>query len=151
MGVNRKVFSNGLKVFDLLLMVAAFVVSTLPLFHRVGRFSLAEFFEMRVKLGNLVLFLSFLLVWHILFSVFGLYGSKRMSRRWEEVRDIVGATTLGTVVIAATALMFRIWVVNRVFLVFFWVLTTGSVILSRTVIRAALAYARRHGRNTRNL
>src|SRR6266853_537589 len=134
MGVNRKVFSSGLKLFDLLMMVA-FVVSTLPLFHRVGRFSLAEFFEMRVKLGNLILFLSFLLVWHILFSVFGLYGSKRMSKRWEEVRDIAGATTLGTIVIAAAALMFRIWVVNRIFLLLFWVLTTSLVILSRVIIR----------------
>jgi exopolysaccharide biosynthesis polyprenyl glycosylphosphotransferase len=151
MGVNRKVFSNGLKVFDLLLMVAAFAVSTLPLFHRVGRFSLAEFFEMRVKLGNLVLFFAFLLTWHVLFSVFGLYASKRMSRRWEEARDIAVATTLGTCMIAASALMFRIWVVNRVFLLLFWVLTTASVILSRVVIRASLAYARRHGRNTRNL
>ena len=151
MGANRKIFSNGLKVFDLVLMVAAFVVSTLPLFHRVGRFTLAEFFSMRVKLGNLILFLSFLLVWHILFSVFGLYGSKRMSRRWEEARDIAAATTLGTIVIAASALTFHIWVVNRVFLPLFWVLSTGSVILSRVIIRAVLAYARRHGRNTRNL
>jgi exopolysaccharide biosynthesis polyprenyl glycosylphosphotransferase len=151
MGVNRKVFSNGLKVFDLLLMMAAFVISTLPLFHRVGRFSLAEFFEMRVKLGNLVLFMAFLLAWHILFSVFGLYASKRMSRRWEEARDIAAATTLGTCMIAASALLFRIWVVNRVFLLLFWVMTTGLVILSRTVIRASLAYARKHGRNTRNL
>jgi exopolysaccharide biosynthesis polyprenyl glycosylphosphotransferase len=131
--------------------VVAFVVSTLPLFHRVGRFSLAEFFEMRVKLGNLILFLTFLLVWHILFNAFGLYASKRMSSRWEEARDIAAATTLGTCMIAASALMFRIWVVNRVFLLLFWVMTTSLVILSRTVIRASLAYARRHGRNTRNL
>ncbi|MGA7217008.1 MAG: sugar transferase [Candidatus Sulfotelmatobacter sp.] len=151
MGTNRKVFSNGLKLFDLLLMSAAFVVSTLPLVHRVGRLTSAEFFEMRVKLGNLVLFVSFLLIWHILFSVFGLYRSKRLSSRWEEVRDICGATTLGTVIIAGAALVFNVWVVNRVFLVLFWGLTTGLVILSRTIIRAALAYARRHGRNQRNL
>jgi exopolysaccharide biosynthesis polyprenyl glycosylphosphotransferase len=151
MGIHRKVFSNGFKLFDLLLMMGAFVVSTLPLFHRVGRLSLAEFFEMRVKLGNLILFLSFLLIWHILFNVFGLYGSKRMSSRWEEIRDIAAATTLGTVVIAVAALTFRIWVVNRVFLVLFWLLTTGSVILSRMLIRVALANARRHGRNLRNL
>lgn len=151
MGVNRKVFSTGLKVFDLLLMVSAFVVSTLPLYRRVGRFGLAEFFSMRVKLGNLVLFLSFMLAWHILFNVFGLYGSKRMSRRWEEMRDIVAATTLGTCMIAASALAFHIWVVNRIFLALFWLLSTSSVILSRVVIRTALAYARRHGRNTRNL
>ena len=93
---GRKVFSNGLKLFDLLLMVVSFVVSTLPLFHRVGRFGLAEFFEMRVKLGNLILFVSFLVIWHILFSVFGLYASKRLSSRWEEIWDIAAATTLGT-------------------------------------------------------
>jgi exopolysaccharide biosynthesis polyprenyl glycosylphosphotransferase len=151
MGINRKLFTNGFKLFDLLLMAAAFAVSTLPLVHRVGRFSLAEFFEMRIKLGNLMLFLCFVLVWHILFNVFGLYGSKRMASRWEEARDIAGATTLGTIVIAAFALVFRIWVINRVFLLLFFVLSTGSVILSRTIIRGVLAYARRHGRNTRNL
>jgi exopolysaccharide biosynthesis polyprenyl glycosylphosphotransferase len=151
MGLNRRVFTSGFKLFDLLLMVSAFAVSTLPLFHRVGRFTLPEFFEMRVKLGNLILFFSFLLVWHILFSAFGLYGSKRLASRWEEARDIAGATTLGTFMIALSALAFHIWVVNRIFLLLFWVLTTSSVILSRTVIRAVLAYARKHGRNTRNL
>ncbi len=151
MGTNRKLLSTGLKVFDLLLMVAAFAVSTLPLFHRVGRLSLAEFFGMRIKLGNLILFLAFLLIWHILFSLFGLYGSKRMARRWEEARDIVVATTLGTIVIAAAGLTFRIWVVNRVFLLLFWLMSAGAVIVSRVLIRGALAYARRHGRNTRNL
>ncbi len=151
MGINRKIFSAGLKAFDLLLMVIAFGVSTLPLYHRVGRLSLAEFFGMRVKLGNLILFFGFLLIWHILFSVFGLYGSKRMSSRLEEVRDIVAATVLGTIVIGVSGLTFRIWVINRVFLLLFWVLCTGLVLLSRVVIRGSLAYARRHGRNLRNL
>ncbi len=151
MGINRKVFSTGLKVFDLLLMAVTFAVSTLPLYHRVGRLSLAEFFGMRVKLANLLLFLAFMLIWHILFSVFGLYGSKRLSSRWEEVRDIVAVTTLGTAMIAAAALTFRIWVVGRIFLVLFWLLSTSCVLLSRFLIRGSLAYARRHGRNLRNL
>jgi exopolysaccharide biosynthesis polyprenyl glycosylphosphotransferase len=151
MGTNRKAFSTGLKLFDLLLMTAAFMVATLPLVHRVGKLNLAEFLEMRVKLGNLLLFISFLLIWHILFSVFALYHSKRLSSRWEEVRDICGATTLGSLIIAGTAVIFRIWVVNRTFLILFWLLITGSVILSRVIIRAVLAYARRHGKNQRNL
>jgi exopolysaccharide biosynthesis polyprenyl glycosylphosphotransferase len=151
MDAQRKLFSNGLKLFDLLLMSVAFTVSTLPLFRRVGRMSLAEFFSLRIKLGNLALFVSFLLIWHFLFAVFGLYKSKRLSSRFEEARDIVAATTIGTAIVAGAALIFRIWLVNRVFLVLFWVLTTGSILLSRTLIRASLAYARRHGRNQRNL
>src|SRR5271168_993560 len=151
MGTNRKVFSTGLKLFDLVLMTVAFFVATLPLVHRVGRLTLTEFFSMRVKLGNIVLFACFLMVLHILFSVFGLYHSKRMSSRWEEVWDIAKSTTAGTLIIAGCAYVFQIWVVNRIFLAIFWLLTTGLVILSRVVIRLSLAYARRHGRNTRNL
>jgi exopolysaccharide biosynthesis polyprenyl glycosylphosphotransferase len=151
MRIGRKVFSNGFKLFDLLLMVISFGISTLPQYERVGRLSLAEFFEMRVKIGNLALFVSFLLIWHILFSAFGLYGSKRLTRRWEEIRDIMTATTLGTVVVAAFGLAFRIWVVNRIFLALFWISTTLLVVLSRTAIRVSLSYARRHGRNTRNM
>ncbi|HTW30979.1 MAG TPA: sugar transferase [Candidatus Sulfotelmatobacter sp.] len=151
MRIGRRVFTNGFKLFDLLLMVVSFVVATLPQYHRVGRFTLAEFLGLRVKLGNLLLFLSFLVIWYLLFSVFGLYASKRLASRRDEIWDITRATTLGTIVVAAFGLSFRIWVVNRVFLLLFWALSTGLVILSRTAIRAALAYARRHGRNTRNM
>jgi exopolysaccharide biosynthesis polyprenyl glycosylphosphotransferase len=151
MRIGRRIFTNGFKLFDLLLMSISFALATLPQYQRVGRFSLAEFFELRVKLGNLILFISFLLIWSILFNVFGLYGSKRLGSRWEEIWDITRATTLGTVVIAVFGVMFRIWVVNRIFLVLFWVLTTATVILSRTLIREILAYARRHGKNMRNM
>jgi exopolysaccharide biosynthesis polyprenyl glycosylphosphotransferase len=151
MSIGRRLLSNGIKLFDLLLMMVSFAVATLPQYHRVGRFSLAEFFEMRVKLGNLLLFVSFLLIWHMLFNVFGLYGSKRMTSRWEEIWDLTRATTVGAFVVAVFGLTFRIWLVNRIFLVLFWALSTAMVILSRTIIRAILAYQRRHGRNMRNM
>ncbi|HTZ81889.1 MAG TPA: sugar transferase [Candidatus Acidoferrales bacterium] len=151
MHIGRKIYSSGFKLFDLLLMMVSFGISTLPLYHRVGRLSLAEFFGMRVKLGNLILFLSFALIWHMLFRVFGLYGSKRLTTRESEIWDIARATTLGTAVIAAFGLAFHIWMVNRSFLAIFWVLTTAFVVLSRTIIRLFLAYARRHGKNLRNM
>ncbi|MGH9494303.1 MAG: hypothetical protein ACRD3B_04835, partial [Candidatus Sulfotelmatobacter sp.] len=151
MRIGRKVFSNGFKLFDLLLMMVAFAVATVPLYERVGRFSIAQFFELRVKLGNLILFLSFLLIWHIVFRAFGLYTSKRLNGRWEEIWDITKATTMGTELIAIFGWAFHIWLVNRVFLAIFWLTTTVLVVLSRTMIRSSLAYARRHGRNTRNM
>ena len=39
MHLGRKVFTNGFKLFDLFLMVVSFAVSTLPQYHRVGRFT----------------------------------------------------------------------------------------------------------------
>ncbi len=120
MRIGRRTFTAGSKVFDLFLMVASFAIATLPQYHRVGRFGLAEFFELRIKLGNLILLASFLLIWHMLFSLFGLYGSKRMASRWDEVWDITRATILGTMVVATFGVVFHIWVVNRIFLALFW-------------------------------
>lgn len=147
---RRTVFENGFKAFDLLLMVAAFTVAALP-YQRVSQLTLAEFFGMRVKLGNLLLFLSFLVVWHVLFNLFGLYRSRRMGSRWVEIWDIVRATTSGTAIIGVFGFAFRHALVNLLFLALFWGLTTSIVILSRTVIRMMLRYARRHGHNTRNM
>src|SRR5579863_1662982 len=151
MRIGRKTFTAGSKVFDLFLMVVSFAIATLPQYQRVGRFGLTEFFELRIKLGNLILLASFLLIWHMLFSVFGLYGSKRLASRWDEIWDITRATILGTLVVAVFGVTFHIWVVNRIFLALFLALATSSMILSRMVIRESLAYARRHGRNTRNM
>jgi exopolysaccharide biosynthesis polyprenyl glycosylphosphotransferase len=150
MHIDRRVFTNGFKLFDLFLMVVCFAASVLPQ-YQVGRFSMAEFFELRIKLGNLLLFLSFLAIWQVVFSAFGLYGSKRMTQRWEEIWDITRATTLGTATVAVVGLAFHVWVVNGTFVGLFWVLTTLCMILSRVVIRQALGSLRRHGRNTRNM
>src|ERR1019366_9058682 len=76
---------------------------------------------------------------------------KRLTSRWDEIRDITRATTLGTLVVAVFGVAFRIWAVNRIFLALFLLLTTSSVILSRMIIRETLAYARRHGKNLRNM
>jgi exopolysaccharide biosynthesis polyprenyl glycosylphosphotransferase len=151
MHFGRKFVSGGFKLFDLLLMMVSFAVATLPLYERVGRFTLAEFFELRVKLGNLILFLVLMLIWHVVFRAMGLYGSKRLTSRWDEILDITKATTIGTAIIAICGWTFHIWIVNRTFLGLFWLTTTVCVVLSRTMIRTSLAYARRHGRNTRNM
>ena len=53
--------------------------------HQTATVSLSEFLSMRIKVENFVLFGGFLLVWHIVFSSFGVYSSKRLSARWAEV------------------------------------------------------------------
>jgi exopolysaccharide biosynthesis polyprenyl glycosylphosphotransferase len=152
MHANRRLYTNGVKLFDLFLMTIAFALSTLPQYHRVGSFSLAEFFEMRVKLGNVLWFAFFLLIWHLLFNSFGFYVSRRFAvSRFEEIWDIIKATAVGALVVAVSGFTFHLSLVNRTFVILFWAVATVSLVLSRVVIRAGLAYARRHGRNTRNM
>ncbi len=152
MHANRRVYTNGVKLFDLLLMTVCFALSTLGQYHPVGSFSLAEFLELRVKIANFVMFAGFLLIWHMLFNWFEMYESRRFSiSRWEEIWDIIKATTVAVSLVALSGLAFHLTLVTRTFLALFWVLSTASLVVSRVVMRAGLAYARRHGRNTRNM
>ncbi len=147
--VRRRILLNLFKLFDLALMVCAFTLSTLPVLREHGGLSFTQFLSMRVKIANIVLFLSLLVTWHVIFSVFGLYRSKRLSTRTSELLDTLKATSAGTITLGTMALLFHIQVVTSTFLLVFWVLVTVPVILSRLLLRYFLARLRTHHRNLR--
>jgi len=79
--VRRQILLNLFKLFDLTLMVCAFTLAVLPVLREHGGISFAQFLSMRVKIGNIVLFLSLLVLWHVIFSSFGLYHYTRLAYR----------------------------------------------------------------------
>lgn len=148
---RRRILLDALKVFDLTVMTVVFALATVPA-SGVGRtISASEFFSMRVKLGNLIIFLALMLVWHLLFSAFGLYGSHRLSSRMSESFDVLRATALSTGVVMVAASLFNIRMVTTRFLLVFFASTTILLILSRLVLRFVLAQTRLRGRNLRNV
>lgn len=149
--LSRKTLSSGFRLFDLLLMAVSFVLAARPIFHKIGIISPSQFFSMRVRLGVMLLFLIFPLIWHVLFNACGLYASRRLSTRTAEVFDILKATTLGTLVLAAAGASGHVWMINREFLFLFWAFSSVLALSSRMFIRSLLAYLRRHGRNSRNV
>jgi len=58
---------NVFKLFDLGLMILAFMIAGLAVFHR-GGVTMTEFFSMRVKVQNFAIFSLFVLVWHLIFG-----------------------------------------------------------------------------------
>jgi exopolysaccharide biosynthesis polyprenyl glycosylphosphotransferase len=146
---RRQILMNVFKVFDLALMLGAFMVATLPVLRAHGNVSFTQFLTMRIKVQNLVLLVGFLVVWHVILSASGLYQSKRLSSRRSELMDVIKATTLGTVFLAAMALIFRISVINRTFLTVFWVTVTIPEVASRVMLRYSLARLRTHHHNLR--
>ena len=148
---RRRILLDALKLFDLAVMTAIFALATVPA-SGVGRtISAADFFSMRVKLGNLIIFLALLLFWHLLFSACGLYGSHRLSSRVSESFDVVKATTLSTGVVIVAASVFNIRMVTTRFLVVFFASSTISLVLSRLALRFVLARTRLRGRNLRHV
>lgn len=126
--------------------VAAVVVSRLT-----PAMSVAEFLSMRIKVQNALLFLLLLYLWHVVFSMCRLYESKRLGDRKSELRDILKATSIGTVLILLVSILFRISLVTPTFLIAFWLTSSAINVLSRLLLRAFLGWVRAHGRNLREI
>jgi exopolysaccharide biosynthesis polyprenyl glycosylphosphotransferase len=149
--VRRRILLNVFKLFDIGLMMLAFVLASLPLLQRSQGVSLAEFFSMRVKVSNFFIFALLTLAWHFLFSFFDLYHSRRLSSRPSEIVDVMRATSMGTVALLAGAVLFHIHMVTVTFLGLFWLISTSTTVASRLLMRATLAQIRRRGHNLRHV
>ena len=73
---------------------------------------------MRVKIQNFAIFSLLVFAWHLIFSLSGLYASRRLSNRRGEIVDVIKATSLGTFVILLGAIVFHITLVTAVFLAY---------------------------------
>jgi exopolysaccharide biosynthesis polyprenyl glycosylphosphotransferase len=149
--IRRKIVLNCLKVTDLLTMVGCFLLATMLMAHEKGTIPLSQFLSMRIKVGNFLLFFALVLLWHIIFSALGLYDSRRLSGRQADVTDPFVATTVGTLFVAAAAVVFHIRMISLDFLLVFWLMTAAVAVIHRLVQRSVLERVRLRGRNLRNL
>ncbi len=78
---KRNFLLAALKLSDLALLLAAYILATVLVVHAHPGMSLALFLSMRVKLENLVLFSGMVVLWHLILSSCGMYGSRRLSTR----------------------------------------------------------------------
>jgi exopolysaccharide biosynthesis polyprenyl glycosylphosphotransferase len=151
MNTRRKLLLNTLKFFDVGLMVSAFMTAALAVLPHSRTITITDFFSMRVKIQNFVVFALLILLWHLIFGLSGLYESRRLSNRRDELLDVLRATSLGTFVILVGAAVFRITLTTPLFWVVFWLVSTCTVATSRVVLRVMLAIVRKRGRNLRDI
>lgn len=148
---RRRVLIKAFKVFDLGVMALSFALAAIPVSHLTSAVSFGAFLSMRIKMQNIVLFSGLLLAWHAIFSMLGLYRSKRLGDRKSEVKDVLRATSWGTLLVAVAALLFRIRLVTPLFLLAFWAVSFSLTVSSRLVMRFVLEFLRSKGRNLRHM
>ena len=151
MRIRRQIIFAFWKATDLVLMVLAFGLSVWIAILQPQGISFARLLSVRLKLSNILLFLGFLMLWHLVLSWLGLYRSHRLQTFGQEALDVLKATTIGTVAIFNAGIIFDIQIISAKFTVVFWVLSTGLTLLSRLLLRGVLESARRRGRNLRNV
>jgi exopolysaccharide biosynthesis polyprenyl glycosylphosphotransferase len=148
---RRKLLVNAFKLFDCGLMIFAFMVAALAVLHQSRTLTIEEFFSMRVKIQNFAIFSLLMFAWHLIFSLSGLYASRRLSNRRGEVIDVIKGSSLGTFVILLGSVVFHIRLVTALFLAVFWLVSTSIAVSSRLLLRVILAAVRKRGRNLRNM
>jgi len=149
--LRRRILLRSAKLFDLAVMSLSFGLAALLVAHQTATVSLADFLSMRVKVKNFALFAAFLLVWHFIFCLLGLYDSRRLSPPRHEALDMVKATILGTGLVCMAAFLFRLAMVTPLFVAGFWSISSATLVASRLVARHLLAQVRLRGRNLREM
>jgi exopolysaccharide biosynthesis polyprenyl glycosylphosphotransferase len=148
---RRQILLKMFMLLDPSLLTLSFLVAAIRIWQLTGFTSFAAFFSMRIKLSNLVVFLSLFYCWHLIFSVFGLYGSRRLADRKEEAVVVLKATSAGALALGFLAAFFRVRMITPALIAMFWIVGTLTIILARLVLREFLKRARIHGRNLRHL
>jgi len=145
--IKRRLLVNALKLIDLGIVVVSFGLATIVVPPNGGAVPLLEFLSVKVKLWNFLIFALMLLVWHFIFSLFGLYESKRLASLHSEAIDAAKATTLVSVSLMLSATVFTIRMATPDFLLSFWAFSTALLVSGRLFIRQLLGALRRRGRN----
>jgi exopolysaccharide biosynthesis polyprenyl glycosylphosphotransferase len=148
---GRQILIKAAKLCDLAVMVWSFGLASVLVLYGTPGFSLGDLLSMRVRVKNFALFAGFLLAWHTIFCMFGLYESRRLAVRKAEVLDVIKATSLAVAIVCAAKLIGRLEMVTPVFLAIFWFISAATVVSSRLTIRYILERVRVRGRNLREM
>jgi exopolysaccharide biosynthesis polyprenyl glycosylphosphotransferase len=148
---KRRFLLSALKSFDLGLLAVSFLLATVLVGSDNYSASLGQFLAMRIKVSNLGIMILILVGWHIVFSMFGLYASKRLATPLSVIVDLLKATMVATICLMIAGRVFSIVLINFDFLILFWTIGSALVAIGRTWLLFMLGNIRRHGRNLRHV
>lgn len=96
------------------------------------------------------LILGSMLIWHVTFLAYRLYGSRRLESFSREALDVIRASATASTILGLAAVALHVQSVSLPFLAAFWALATAAALASRAAMRLLLRRARRHGVNLRH-
>ena len=135
-----------IRVFDLAavcaMSLAAFAMSS----GSSTGLSLEYLLVIRIKVGNLLLFVGYLALCSAVFAACGFYRSHRLSCWYRRLYEMLLAVTVLTGVLLVLRWPLHLSFATNEFLRLFWLLTLCTLSLSREIIQWLLHLARLHKR-----
>jgi exopolysaccharide biosynthesis polyprenyl glycosylphosphotransferase len=145
--IMRGVMLRALRVVDIGLTMISFGLAAL-LSIKAGQWeTLAGILASKVSLASCVLFAIAILASHAIFSLCGLYVSRRMSTKSAEAFEVLRAMTVSAAFLWCEGKLFSIVLLSPSFLLSFWMIGCAVIIVARMLLRIVLGRIRKRGRN----
>ena len=136
------------QVFDLLVVTACFFLADHESSRRIGTLSLCNLLSMQIRIKDLLILALFLFSWRSLFSMFGLYRSRRIwSRLASKMLDVFKASFAGSLILIALGRASVLSQLTPRFALSFWAISTFGAMSTRLAVRNLLNTLRLRGQN----
>jgi len=149
--IPRAIFVYALRAIDMGLIMLSFGLGAVVCIKTFRWTSIEVFFASKVSLSSCVLFAVAMLLCYAVFSLCGLYQSKRMSTKRAEVVDVLRAMAFSTAFLWLEGRLFSISVITPQFLTAFWTFGSTLVISARFLRRFALGAIRKRGHDLHHI
>ncbi|HEX3279701.1 MAG TPA: undecaprenyl-phosphate glucose phosphotransferase [Pyrinomonadaceae bacterium] len=142
-----ELFKSLMLVNDLMFLTLAWWLAYLVRFHSNLPF-LPEPYTFR---HYIIAWLLLLVVYAGVFLALDLYRPRRISTHWREAADLFRGASLAMLIFLGLIFLVREIVLSRFVVVFFWLLSVALFNLSHLLVREALRFLRRRGKNLRHV
>jgi exopolysaccharide biosynthesis polyprenyl glycosylphosphotransferase len=149
---KRLLLIKANNIFDIFVMVFAFAVASyITAMVNTPTVSLSEFLATRIKIQNFLIVGLLFLSWQLIFRLSGIYRSRRLGSRLQEILDLLKGTSISTSLLLVVGFTFHITLIDITFLFTFWGVSSLTLVLSRIILHSILRKARLKGHNTRQM
>ena len=149
MQFRRKLLVFMFKLSDIFIFIGAYIFSYLFVTDTLCTITIKSFLSLSIQLFNMFLLVGMIFFWHLLFITFRLYLSRRLTSKIYDVKDILKATSTGTIIFFFCGKLFNVEIVTIYFCFIFWSSISIFTILYRILLKYFLKILRKRGRNLR--
>ena len=140
-------FKSLMLVNDLMLLTLSWWLAYLVRFEA----NLSFLPEVHIFRHYVIAWLLLLMVYGAVFLGLDLYRPRRISTHWREVADLFKGAALAMLIFLGLVFLLHEIVLSRFVVVFFWVLSVAFFNLGHLLVREALRFLRRRGKNLRHV
>jgi exopolysaccharide biosynthesis polyprenyl glycosylphosphotransferase len=146
---RRRFVVSALKVVDLAVVAVSLLFTLVLMSSETSILGTVSFFEMRLKLGNVLFGVSYVLAWNLILRLVGLYESQRLATTKREIQAIAAAVAIAVVPLIPLRVLFDLDALRHGATEAFALAVFVALVAERVLLRVVVFQLRLRGRNLR--